>query len=68
MLMNKLQIRFGMEELRGYFSVNTLCEDTSIGDWATYGALNPSTEKIKCMPSSFPSAIKIVDKLYKTFN
>ena len=66
MLMNKLQIRFGVEELRAYFTVNAFCEKD---DWINYaGDLNEYTERMKCMPCAFPRAIQTVDKIYKTFN
>ena len=65
--MSKLQSKFSPGELRQYFSVDTTCENED-DDWATNGIVNGSTEKIKCMPTAFPNAVKIVDKLYKTFN
>ena len=65
-LMSKLQSKFSPGELRQYFSVDTTCDNDD--DWATNGAINESTEKIKCMPNAFPNAVKIVDKLYKTYN
>ena len=64
--MSKLQSKFSPAELRQYFSVDTTCENED--DWAINGPVNDSTDKIKCMPNAFPNAVKIVDKLYKTFN
>ena len=72
MLMNKLQIKFGSEELRGYFSVNTApataYDNDDKNDWATSANINEQTNKVKCMPSAFPSAVQLVDKIYKAFN
>ena len=65
-LMSKLQSKFSPGELRQYFSVDTTCDNED--DWAVNGPVNDSTDKIKCMPNAFPNAVKIVDKLYKTFN
>ena len=56
--MSKLQSKFSPGELRQYFSVDTTCENED-DDWATNGTLNESTEKIKCMPTAFPNAIKM---------
>ena len=56
-----------MEELRTYFSVNTMSEFGEFDENATGNTLNEYTEKMKCMPCAFPRALTTVDKIYKTY-